>query len=261
MIVVAGISGVSMPRTFPRPRCMAVPAGRLLSEPFASEHLNDGEAERRSEGYVAEGPWRRTVAMNHVRRLALMIGFTIFLLSSVAHATLFIIELNNGQEVITPRVWEEGDEVKFSIYQGSAGVPRALVKRIKTSTPVNSDKVAPSSIPLSSAVTNKPTENISQKETDLRDQEGNFKSEGEKKHVSDVTREGEELMSDRQKKAKLTSQLDEATKRYREASEASNLDAKKTALNEMREYRNKIFKLRDEVKSKNEGELPTWWNE
>ena len=199
--------------------------------------------------------------MNHVKRLALMIGFTIFLLSSVAHATLFIIELNNGHEVITPRVWEEGDEIKFSIYQGSAGVPKALVKRIKTSALVNNDKVARSSIPQSPVETDKPTEKISQKETDLRAQERNVKSEDEKKHDSDVTHEAEALMSDREKKSRLTSQLDEATKRYREASEASNLDAKKSALNDTRAYRKKILKLMDEVKNKNEGELPAWWNE
>jgi flagellar biosynthesis/type III secretory pathway chaperone len=76
-----------------------------------------------------------------------------------------------------------------------------------------------------------------------------------------MTHEAEDLMSDGEKKSRLTSQLDAATKRYREASEAGNLDAKKSALNDMRAYRKKIFKLMDEVKNKNEGELPTWWNE
>ena len=187
--------------------------------------------------------------MNYVRRLALMIGLTMVPLSSLAHATSFIIELHNGHEVITPRVWEEGNEIKFSIYQGTAGVPRALVKRIKTSGLVNNDKVARSSIPQSPDETDKLTEKISQNETDIRDQERNVKSEAE------------DLMSDGEKKSRLTSQLDAATKRYREASEAGNLDAKKSALNDMRAYRKKIFKLMDEVKNKNEGELPTWWNE
>jgi hypothetical protein len=212
-------------------------------------------------GYVAEGPGRRTVAMNYVRRLALMIGLTMVPLSSLAHATSFIIELHNGHEVITPRVWEEGNEIKFSIYQGTAGVPRALVKRIKTSELVNNDKVARSSIPQSPDETDKPTEKISQNETDIRDQERNVKSEDEKKHNSGMTHEAEDLMSDGEKKSRLTTQLDAATKRYREASEAGNLDAKKSALNDMRAYRKKIFKLMDEVKNKNEGELPTWWNE
>ncbi len=199
--------------------------------------------------------------MNYVRRLALMIGLTMVPLSSLAHATSFIIELHNGHEVITPRVWEEGNEIKFSIYQGTAGVPRALVKRIKTSGLVNNDKVARSSIPQSPDETDKPTEKISQNETDIRDQERNVKSEDEKKHNSGMTHETEDLMSDGEKKLRLTSQLDAATKRYREASEAGNLDAKKSALNDMRAYRKKIFKLMDEVKNKNEGELPTWWNE
>jgi hypothetical protein len=212
-------------------------------------------------GYVAEGPGRRTVAMNYVRRLALMIGLTMVPLSSLAHATTFIIELHNGHEVITPRVWEEGNEIKFSIYQGTAGVPRALVKRIKTSGLVNNDKVARSSIPQSPDETDKPTEKISQNETDIRDQERNVKSEDEKKHNSGMTHESEDLMSDGEKKLRLTSQLDAATKRYREASESGNLDAKKSALNDMRAYRKKIFKLMDAVKNKNEGELPTWWNE
>jgi hypothetical protein len=65
-----------------------------------------------------------------------------------------IIELHNGRELTTSRVWDEGDELKFSASAGTAGVPRALVKRMKTSTPVSHDTRSSSAL---SPTTSHPT--------------------------------------------------------------------------------------------------------
>src|SRR5262245_29130303 len=66
--------------------------------------------------------------------LAVVIGLTLVVGSARVEATSYRIELTNGREITTTRVWEEGDKVKFDLHEGIGGVPKALVTRI---TPVN----------------------------------------------------------------------------------------------------------------------------
>jgi hypothetical protein len=210
-------------------------------------------------------PWK-AIVMNNSRRLALIIGLMIFWLSSLAHATSFIIELNNGSEITTTHVWKEGDEIKFSIYQGTAGVHRALVKSIQTSVLVYSDRVSRSSIPLSptdlrSSMVDKTSEKISTKDSEVRQKEGNGEFSREKKYGGETRRQEGASQVDREKKLELTSKLDEATNKYLQALTSGNLDAQKGALIEKSEVSKQIYALADEVKEKNGGILPAWWNE
>jgi hypothetical protein len=65
----------------------------------------------------------------------------------------------------------------------------------------------------------------------------------------------------RERKADLMSQLTVATEKYLQASGAKNPDAKQQALQHMRDSSKRFYALVDEVKQKNGGTLPTWWNE
>jgi hypothetical protein len=204
--------------------------------------------------------------MNNCSRLTLALGLMILWLSSLAHATSFIIELKNGSEITTTHVWEEGDEIKFSIYQGTAGVHRALVKSIQTSALAYGDRVSRSSIPLSptdlrSSMVDKTSEKISTKVSEIRHEDGNGQSSREKKYGGETRRQEGASHAYREKKLELTSKLDEATNKYLGATAAGNPDAQKGALAEKREVSKQIYALADEVKEKNEGVLPTWWNE
>jgi hypothetical protein len=182
-------------------------------------------------------PWRKALLMNHARKLAVIIGLAICWLSAVAHATSWIIELHNGGELTTTHAWEEGEEVKFFIAQGTAGVPRALVKRI-----------APS------AKNFKP-------ESDNRHEAGVGQSAPEQKESGDMQRQEGASPADREKKLALTSQLDDARKKYVEATAAKDPASQQGALDAIKAASKKLYVLADEVKEKHGGVLPAWWNE
>jgi hypothetical protein len=182
-------------------------------------------------------PWRKVLLMNHARRLAVVIGLTICWLSTLAHATSWIIELTNGREFTTTHVWEEGEEVKFSIAQGTAGVPRALVKRIT------------------------PSSKNFKPESDIQHEAGALQSAPEKNDGGDMKRQEGASPVDREKKLALTSQLDNARKKYFEATAAKNPASQRGALDAIRDASKKLYALAEEVKEKHGGVLPAWWNE
>jgi hypothetical protein len=175
--------------------------------------------------------------MNHASRCAVIIGLTICCLSSLAHGTSWIIELTNGRELTTTHVWEEGEELKFFMAQGTAGVPKAIVKRI---TP--------------SAKNFKP-------ESDNRHEAGVGQSAPEQKESGDMQRQEGASPADREKKLALTSQLDDARKKYVEATAAKNPASQQGALDAIKAASKKLYALADEVKEKHGGGLPAWWNE
>jgi hypothetical protein len=175
--------------------------------------------------------------MNHARKLAVIIGLAICGLSAVAHATSWIIELNNGGELTTTHAWEEGEEVKFFIAQGTAGVPRALVKRIT------------------------PSAKNFKLESDNRHEAEVGQSAPEQKVSGDMQRQGDAPPADREKKLALTSQLADARKKYVEATAAKDPVSQQGALDTIKAASKKLYMLADEIKEKNGGVLPAWWNE
>jgi hypothetical protein len=204
--------------------------------------------------------------MNNLRILASIIGLTIFLLSSVVHGGSFIIELKNGREVTTSRVWEEGEEIKFNSPQGTVGFPKALVKRIKTSIAVYNDKsvrssLSPSASDAKVSTIDEKSQTNANRETESREEVGNGKLSQEQKPAGDKSIKAGDAQAYRAKKLILTSGLDDATNKYLTASGARNPDAKQAALDDMRGYSKKILDLGDEVKKRNGGILPGWWNE
>lgn len=211
-------------------------------------------------------PLQRTVLMKHVSRLAVMVGFTIILVSSLAQATSFLIELNNGREITTPHLWEEGEEIKFHVAQGTAGVPKALVKRIKTVTLASNERGSKSAVALNRpdparSAADKRLETHANKHDEIQREADSGKASHSPKHANERRLPEGASHAYRQKKLELTSKLDHATTQYLDAIAARNHDAKHAALDDMRGYSKRIIELGDEVKMKNDGELPHWWNE
>ncbi len=204
--------------------------------------------------------------MPYLTSVALVLGCMSVLVASLAQAGSFIIELTNGREMITSHVWEEGDEIKFYASQGTAGIPKALVKRIRTADRVHHDQVSRSALAPVPLILMRPRLTGHPPRADSTGlkrarSEARVHSQQNTPANGEARRHQGEANAYREQKARLMSQLDEANKTYLAASGARNPDAKKAALDEMRGYSKQFYALADEVKEKNGGTLPAWWNE
>jgi hypothetical protein len=204
--------------------------------------------------------------MPHLTCVALMFGCLSLVVAARAQAGAFIIELTNGREMVTSRVWEEGDELKFAVSQGTAGVPKALVKRIRTDDLVRHDQVsrrglAPSA-PEAQASTADGRSATSGPHGAVAHPERSQGTAHQHTHEKGEARlPPGDANAYREQKAKLMSQLDGANKTYLAASGARNPEAKQAALEEMRAHSKQFYALADEVKAKHGGILPAWWND
>jgi hypothetical protein len=204
--------------------------------------------------------------MPYLASVALVLGCMSVFITPLAQAGSFIIELTNGRELLTSHVWEEGDEVKFYASQGTAGIPKALVKRIRTADRVRHDQVsrstlAPSASDSHASTTDESSARGGQHATEARQAGAHGASQQNTPASAEARRHQGEANAYREQKARLMSQLDEANKTYLAASGARNPDAKKAALEEMRGYSKQFYALADEVKAKHGGTLPAWWND
>jgi hypothetical protein len=185
-----------------------------------------------------------------MNKLILFIALMLFPSWSLLWAASYQIQLKNGNEIKTSYYWEEGSEIKFYQYGGVVGVPRANVVGIKTSNAnyqENKDITPPETIEKDPKVVD--TTKI---QTD--DKEGKISQDTEKSSSIDPSYY-------RAQKATLKDKLDDALERNREATRRKDQEAKDATRLEMREYVKKIYDLEAELKEKNKGALPKWWNE
>jgi hypothetical protein len=191
-----------------------------------------------------------------MNRVIVFIALIIFQAAGLAWGASYLLHLKNGNELRTSYYWEEGDEVKFYVYGGVAGIQKAFVTRITTS-------------------------NLSYKE------DTNYGANGEKGKSPPALRgpkSGEEIHTQgsgseekskgktektevigikyyREQKAALKEKLAEALEKNREATSRKDQEGKKTTRQEMLKYSQQLYDLEDEVKEKNKGILPDWWKE
>jgi hypothetical protein len=186
--------------------------------------------------------------MNPRRMLGATILLTSLLLSPLAQAASYRIALTNGGELLTRHYWEEGPELRCSVAAGVLGVPKALVKSITAVEASSSargamvESAAPSPGAGTLPVTGKGSGGTSAAEADPSAGKG-------------------AVPADREKKAALMAQLEAARKQHFEASAAKDKAAKQRTLADMRAVAKQIYDLAEEVKAKNQGVLPPWWND
>ncbi len=150
----------------------------------------------------------------------------------------YLIQLKNGEEFITNRYWEEGNQIMFYSYGGVVGIQKDLVRKIEESN--LSEK----------------TGTDEQKATETRKMAG--------QEAGSENKEGNEkvaIKDYREKKLLLKRKFDEAWERYLEASKNKDIEAKEKAREEMTGFSKQIYDLADELKAKNKGVLPDWWEE
>ena len=196
--------------------------------------------------------------MSHRTRLLALIALLVWAASPVQAS--FIIALQNGREMRTSQVWEEGAEVKFITPQGTMGVPKALVKSIKALAPARgsapkhaSRHEAPDA---DRAATGTRAEARPPSPADPR---RDAKTPPEQTTGGSRERHAADAQADRAKKRHLMQQLHEATETYLASSAARYVEAKQAALSSMRAYSTQVIDLEEDVKRRHGGVLPPWW--
>jgi hypothetical protein len=180
---------------------------------------------------------------------------------SLVWSNSYSIQLENGGQFITNRYWEEGDQIMFYIYGGIAGVPKKFVKSIKESKLNYKDKNearASESIDNDRKISN--PEKVKNNEPAKEDSSSPVGT-GEKKQGEKRSAEGIDFEYYRKTKIKLREQFDQAREKYLEASSNKDPEAKELARQEMVEFSKQIYDLADELKRKNNGVLPDWWEQ
>ncbi|MBW2558496.1 MAG: hypothetical protein JRD69_06665 [Deltaproteobacteria bacterium] len=149
----------------------------------------------------------------------------------------YLIRLKNGGEFKTLRYWSEGDQIKFYIYGGVAGVQKDSVRKI--------EKAA--------------SENIIYKKSQSRQKAAEIPP-GTNDRKDGKPEEKPDIDYYKEKKALLIVKLDESLERIREATRNKDPKSKEKARDEMKKISAEIYALTDELKEKNKGELPEgWW--
>lgn len=174
-----------------------------------------------------------------MKRLIRAAIILVFLIDPCIGEAAYRIQLKNGREIITSRYWEEGSEIKFYSDGGVMGIPKDLVRRIDQSD-----------LP-------------EKKATEEQKATGTTTVPGEEAGATPSKRATEkvDIESYREKRSVLKSKFDEASERYREALRNQDPAGKQKASEEMREFSRQAYNLADELKEKNKGVLPDWWEE
>ena len=191
-----------------------------------------------------------------MNKLTLFIALIIFQATGLTWGASYLLQFKNGNEVRTPHYWEEGDEIKFYIYGGVAGIQKGFVTRITISNldykeePIPKGNIEKSSVPL----------NIDGQKVREGDK---IRSSETESTASGGAEKGELIDLDyyRERKAILKGKFEDALQRNREATAKKDQESKELTRKEYLEFSKQIIDLGDELKRKNKGVLPDWWKE
>lgn len=151
----------------------------------------------------------------------------------------FIIHLKNGGRIETPHCWEENHELRFYFGNGVAGIERNSVARIEK-TDGNSE------------------EGREVRKTAAAPTETGLKAEGAS--TARKSPEKVDLKAYQEKMAALKADLNRTLTRMKKAESAGDPAAREEAAAENRRISDQMYKLTDELKDKNNGQLPAdWW--
>ena len=149
----------------------------------------------------------------------------------------YIIHLKNGGRFLTPHYWEQGQEILFYTSTGILGVEKQSVRKIEQTDEVLS---LPSSIP-------EPAPDA---------------AAGEASEEVKAAADEEELDIEayQAKMEQLKAALNGTLRQIRVATENNDQDGLNKAREENRAISDEMYRLTDELKEKNQGELlPGWW--
>jgi hypothetical protein len=191
-----------------------------------------------------------------MNKLIVFIALIVFQAAGLTWGASYFLHLRNGNELRTTHYWEEGDEIKFYVYGGVAGIQKGFVTRVTISNvnykehTDNKEAIEKTHAP---AMISGP-----------QSKQSSHRQSGEREKISSGNvGKGEMVDFDyyKERKATFREKLDDALQRNREATARKDQQAKDLSRKEYLEFSRQIIDLSDELKKKNKGVLPTWWEE
>jgi hypothetical protein len=180
-----------------------------------------------------------------MKRPILLIAFmALFMCPSICMAS-YLVQLTNGNQFITYGYWEDGTRIRFYSGGGAVAVAKASVSTIKEMDIAMESRTDVRSI-ISSP---KAPEMLPEK-----DGPGGETTAGKKSGHPIISLDGY-----KEKKLRLQARLDKALEGFREASGNGDSEAKKKAIRDITEASAEMLKLTDDLRAKNNGVLPDWW--
>lgn len=170
----------------------------------------------------------------------------LFFIPSASHAS-YIIYLKNGGHFVTSQYWKEDNLIIFFVNGGTMGIDKETVEKIQKA---NSDSEE------------KESEIDKFKQPDLPDFQKSEKVMNKKfvPDAADVKQEKVDLKTYEEKMANLKAELNKTLIRLKKAEIDKDMDAKSEAIEDNRRISAEMWKLTDELKNKNNGNLPAdWW--
>ncbi len=175
-----------------------------------------------------------------MKKFILLIATIAFLICPSICFSSYLIELKNGSTFIINHYWKEGGQIKFYYYGGVVGIKKKFVRKIReTDLPYKEEVVkqkACQTIEIGSKEAGKKTDEKTKKEMEKID-----------------------LTSYKNKKNTLMERYSEAKKKLQQATKNRNRALQREANNELKEINKQKSAIAMEIKGKNNGILPKWW--
>jgi len=180
-----------------------------------------------------------------MKRLIPTLATVAFLIYPSVCLSSYLIELKNGRRFITNQYWEEGNQVKFFYYGGEVGIQKDFVQEIKDSDLPYKEEVFEEKAPPAPD-----TPEIASKKAG--------KKAGEKTEAKSKEIDVEYYQA---KNEELWEKYRDAKERYDQSKLDRDEFVGNEAKEEIKEALDKLNELSRELKKKDNGILPDWWQD
>ena len=166
--------------------------------------------------------------------ILIIVAIAFFIYPSVCLSS-YLIELKNGSTFITNHYWEKKGQIKFYYRGGVVGIPKESVFKISES------------------------DEAYREETVI--QNAAKKPQPHRQKAEKIDNDLIDIEYYKREKQRLEQELDEAKQRYLSSLEKGDKETKHAASRDALKINIQIDQLKKELKEKNKGVLPEWWNE
>lgn len=194
--------------------------------------------------------------------IPMIVIILLFLIFPVTGDSSYRILLKNGGEFTTFGYWSEGDQIRFYVHGGIAGIQKDSIKKIEEVALVyKKSVVSPPRKPAPVPVKTESKTDIKAKDTP--DVPGVAPEEAGKKTGEETEAESKEIDVEycRRMNKELWDKYREAKERYDQSKLGRNEFIRNDAKKEIKEALDKLTELSRKLKKKNKGILPDWWQE